>query len=97
MRAAQSAESTMKIDGLNIVANEIRGARPGQKRFCARVQSLYVIDENGRRLIKHSFGDAWGRTRNEAILMVKNRVHAWVAEQAAAARGSKPGGETAAQ
>ncbi len=48
----------MKIDNLNIVAREIPNARPGQKRFSARVQALYVIDEAGRRKVSHQFGDA---------------------------------------
>ena len=71
----------MKIDNLNIVAREIRDARPGQKRFAARVQALYVVDEAGRRKVSHQFGEAWGRTRNEAILQMEHTVSLWLAEQ----------------
>lgn len=71
----------MKIDGLNIVANEIKTARPGGKRFSARVQALYVVDDSGRRKIMHQFGDSWGRTRNEAIANMKHVVGIWLAAQ----------------
>lgn len=72
----------MKIDNLNIVTREVRGARPGQKRFSARVQALYVVDEDGRRKVTHPFGEAWGRTRNEAIERMEHLVGAWLAAQA---------------
>lgn len=71
----------MKIDNLNIVATENRQARPGQKRFSARVQALYVIDAAGRRRISHQFGDSWGRSRNEAIQQMQKIVSAWVTAQ----------------
>lgn len=75
----------MKIDGLNIVTSEVRQARPGAKRFSARVQALYVVDESGRRKVGHQFGDAWGRTRNEAINRMEHIVSAWVSAQNASA------------
>lgn len=71
----------MQIDNLNIVAREIPNARPGQKRFSARVQALYVIDDLGRRKVSHQFGDSWGRTRNEAIERMEHTVSAWLAKQ----------------
>lgn len=71
----------LKIDHINIVTRELPNARPGQKRFSARVQALYVVDENGRRKVNRQFGDSWGHTRNEAVQRLETIVNAWLATQ----------------